>query len=344
MSAKQYVNLPVSGPLNTNDPSTAVPPGTLRKAIDTRHVGWGNRMGGRQQTWTGRIPSSGISANVPGACPDFSFDGTNTYVKGTLPVEQKNLGNRWTLDIAIHAFAARSTANAVQAFKWNIDGSITAIEVGHYGSSHANANKGYAIVKTTSSAGVVAGTYTLVGGTVPFAAQSSLVTGGTVIRYFMRLIRDGTTLTLLDSTGATATDTTLLATEPHLGGSSVGNWYYGRDTGLGASTTFNGLVLRVLLRDVASAAIAPQAIEHIFPRSPSVRFFGTSALLTSANVADQSSFGSHGVVSSAGAVTAYDRHYPIAKTVQGVGSFTDSNGQSLSAAMVGGLLCHVRTR
>ncbi len=161
----------------------------------------------------------------------------------------------------------------------------------------------------------------------------------------MRLIRDGTTLTLLDSTTATANDTTLAANEAHSGNTGqTGYWYYGKDTGLAASGTFNGYVLRALLRDSAApTTLYPPMTEHIFPRAPGVRFAAATQAV-STGVYEYSRFGSHGLASSPGAGSVTDTHYPSAAVVQGVGSFTDKNGLGMSCAMVGGVLLFQRTR
>ncbi len=137
MSAKSFVILPVSGPLDTANPSTNRTPGTLLKAIDVAHRWIGPRRGGKIMTWVGRLPSS--IAVPPGQVPGISFDGTNTYVKGILAREQTDLTNRWTCDVAFHAFANRAVNAAVPVFQWKLDNSIVAIEIGHYGSSHAQA-------------------------------------------------------------------------------------------------------------------------------------------------------------------------------------------------------------
>lgn len=341
------IQFPVSGPLDTSRPSTNQPPGVLVKAINTATKALGPRRGMKQMSWVGRTPTSGISVYIPGACPDFSFDGTNTYVKGITALEQKDLSNRWTMDVAWHAYAARSVVTPVPVFQWRIDSSITAINIGVYGSGHANANKVYATVKTTSSAGTVASTYTLVGGTVLYGDKDTYLSNGSIIRCFVRLIRDGANLYLLDSTGATASSSSLSASQPHTGNASqAGSWLFADDGNLGANATFQGLVLRAVLRDsVAPTTVPPPAIEHIFPHSRSVRFFSSTKLLTSTHVADQSSYRAHGLVSSAGAtVNVGDRHHPFAKTVQGIGSFVDTNGQALSAVMCGGLLFYQRVR
>lgn len=348
MGKRAYIAIPVTGPLNTADPSTNRPVGTLLQGIDASTKAIGPRRGMEQQTWPGRIPTS-VSIYTPGATPDFSFDGSSTYVKGTLAREQADLGNKWTLDLAFHAFAARTTANAVQIFQWKIDSSIVAIEVGHYGSTHAQANRLYAIVKTTSSAGVVGATHTLVGGVVPFAAVGSYVSGGAATRVMVRLTRDGTTLRMTDSIGATDTDTSLTSGYGHAGTTTQSAfWYFGRDTTLGVSTTFNGLIHRVMMRDRLSeqSVIPLSMVECPFARSNSIRFSAGTALMTNVHVADHSSFGSHGLVSTPGTAPTIntERHYPLAKVVQGFGSFTDRDGIKQSMVLVGGLRCFVRAR
>ncbi len=343
MGNKDYLNVPVTGPLNTSDPSTSLDPGSLLRAYDQAHRWIGPRRCGKLSTWHGRAPS-GTTA-FSGSNPDFGLDGTNNYVKGSLSREQVSLGTKWTLDVAIHAYAARSTSNNVQVFQWT-NGTVNLIEFGFHGASTPSVpNKAYCTVKTTDSAGTVTGTFTVTGGTVPFAAQSTLVSGGAMVRYIARIIRDGANLYLLDSTGTSATSTALAEGDPHI--ASSGSWYYGRDTALGANTTFQGLVLRALLRDFAApSTIFPTAIEHVYPRAKNVRFFGTSTLLSgSTHAPDLSSYGSHGALTGgSGTVTVGDNHYPLAKVVQGMGSFTDRDGSIMSMAMVGGCIFKMKNR
>ena len=346
MGERIYTPVTVTGPLDTSGPSTNRAAGTLVRTVDSATQGWGPRRGGEQQTWVGRLPST-LAVRYPGLSPDFSFDGTNTYVKGIVQREQADLANRWTCDVAFHAYATRATTAEVPIFQWRIDSTIVAIEIGIYGSTHAtNPNKVYAIVKSTSSAGVVDSTKTLVGGTPQYAGETTFVQSGKLVRCFVRLIRSEGALTLLDSTGTTATTATT-ATQTHSGNTTeTGAWFFGKDTGLGVSETFNGLALRALIRDVADdATIYPPAIEHVFPKAPSVRFFSGTKLLTNVHVEEQSSFGAHGLVSTPGSITAGgDRHHPFAKTTQGMGAFVDRDGRRVAAVMVGGMLCHQRLR
>ncbi len=343
MGKKTFVLLPVNGPLDTANPSTNREPGTLVKAIDAAHRWIGPRRGGKIMSWTGRLPSS--IAVRPGMTPDFSLDGSNSYVKGILAREQIDLSNRWTCDVAFHAFANRTVNAAVPVFRWLLDSSIVAIEIGHYGSTHAQAGKVYAIVKTTSSAGVLANTYTLIGGSVNFAGSTTYVSGGKIVRTFARLIRDGSTLTLLDSTTATSNDTTLNAEESHAGSTgSDGSWFYGKDSDLAANHTFNGYALRALIRDSAApTTLYPPTMEHIFPRAPNVRFFAGAQLYNS-GIGEFSRFGSHGVATGTGTGSVTDTHYPYAKVIQGMGSFTDKSGLGMSCVMAGGTLLYQRTR
>lgn len=332
----------VGGTIDTSSPSTHQPPGILLKAFNNGTRWLGPRRGGQQQTWFGQIVSNGGSGFV-GCAPNFSFDGTDTYVSGTMPYEQAGLGLRWTVDLAFHPFAARAVNATVPIFIWRVGVALTAFEIGIYGSSHANANKVYAIVNTIVG-GVVSNTYTLVGGAVSYGNASTHESSGKIVRVFVRLVRDGGTLTLIDSTGATATNATLSTAETSESGD--GTWVYGRDSGLSSNDTFNGLVLRALVRDAVGSTDlhALPAMEHIYPRSRSVRFAGSTAAWSGSSglVPDESRFGSHGLVATPGSVSVGDRHYPFAKTIQGLGSFSDNRGKRLSAVMIGGLLTYAR--
>jgi len=345
VGVKSPVVLSVDGPLDTANPATNRAPGTLLEAVDTAHRWIGPRGGMKAWTWPGR----GSTANFPIVGSGLSvatFDGTNTYATGELVREQADLGAAWTLDVCFHATANQAIAGSVPVFRWRLDATIYAIEVGYYGTGNANAGKVYAVVKTTSSAGVVGHTYTLVSAaTVTFS--SSLVSGGKMVRCFVRLTRDGTTLSMTTSTDFTAvTNTSLSLNEPHVGtATDQGAWFMASNSPLGANSLFKGYLLTAVLRSGAFTSTAIQTVEHIFPRAPNVIFHAQGAVGVSdtATVREFSRFGSHGAFNAIGAIPT-DRHYPYAKPVQMMGAYTDLAGVPTSAVMVGGALVFQRAR
>jgi len=294
MGEKKYLPIPVSGPLDTAHPATNRRVGTLVRAVDVGHEWIGPRLGPKAWTWAERATTA--ASSVIGFVPTILFDGSNTYVTGAPPREGVDLGTQWTADIAFHAHEARVSAAAVPIWSWKVDSSIAAIEIGFYGSLHANAGKLYAIVKTTSSPGVVDATYTLVGAAPLFS--TALTSGGQIVRCFVRLIRNGQHLTLISTRGSTATSSALNPAYGHNGSTSsaTGEWIYGRSTGLGANDTFKGYIIRSLLRTTAvSTSAALQATEHRFPRAGDVVHFAGTKSFNSDNVCDLSRYGARKV-------------------------------------------------
>ena len=341
MGEKKYLPIPVSGPLDTAHPATNRRVGTLVRSVDVGHEWIGPRLGPKAWTWVGRLPSGGTT---PGMFPQLEFDGDATNVVGQTSRDGSDLGTQWTLDLAFHATATRAVNAEVPIFKWLVDSTIVAINVGVYGSAHANAGKLYAVVKTTSSPGVVSGTYTLVGATPLYSA--SLTSGGAIVRCFVRLIRDGQSLTLLSTRGSTASTSSLTATDRHQGTTAYqsGFWHYATyPSPAGAGETFKGYIIRSLLRTTAvSTSAALQATEHRFPRAGDViHFAGSTSLMVSGAVCvpDFSRFAAHGAQSGgAGIGSAGPSAYPSLRPIQGGGAFTDSRGGSYCAVMCGGVL------
>ena len=275
----------------------------------------------------------------------FPFDGTNTYATGQMCREQADLGTAWTLDLCFHATDTRAVNGEVPIFQWLLDTvPNVGINVGVYGSSTGggNANKVYAVVKTTSNPGIVANTYTLVSDTPLYS--SSYISSNRMVRCFVRLTRNGTSLSIATSVAlTTTTDTTLSLAQPHQGTvAQNGSWIMASTTPLASSALFKGYIEYVVLRSGAFTATDLQTIQHAYPRAPNVLFFATGANHDGL-IREESRFGSHGAPSNPGAI-ATDRHYPFAKKVQGIGSFTDPSGVTLSVVMVGGLLCYQRMR
>lgn len=334
-----HVGVPVTGSIDTAHPATNRPVGALVQAIDVGTKWLGPRLGGKSYTWAGRTPS--VLGDEPQANESVEFDGTNSRVVGIMSREQADLGTKWTLDLAFQATAQVASAAAVPVFQWRTDNSITAINVGFYGTGHANANKLYAIVQTTSSAGVSAGTYTLVGAAPLFS--SSLVSGGEVTRCFVRLIRNGSTLTLLSSRGSTAQSTSLGATDRHDGTlSQDGKWLFANDANLGANALFKGFILKALLRTTAVPTTYPlMANEHVFPRAPDVQFSARSKAVNSLHIYEASKYGAHGLQTSVTTGTCPGL-FPLVPRVQGMGSYTDANGGTVSVVVANGVAVTTR--
>lgn len=351
----QFVPLviPTTGKLDTANPSMNRPVGTMFETVDFAHRWWGPRLGARSYTWAGKLTGG---TEPPGAS-SLHLDGNNTYVKGALQREQADLGTSWTIDVAFHLNSgANPTNQRVPFFQWRtLVGSARAIEVGCYGSAYPDptkANHSYCLVKTTDTAGAIASTIEMVGGTPsvdPGLTYTPL--GGEPVpsRYFMRVTRDGATLQMADSAGAANGTYSVPANEPHLG-TGAGSWLLANDAGLGVNALWRGLLLRVVLRTTAALAdptFLPM-LEHCYPRCPDVIFAIDGGYTPGSGtmfVLDKSSFGAHGFINAPSASTpATDRYYPFAKMTQGIGSFTDRYGIVTNAVLVGGTLATQRVR
>ena len=338
----QPQSIPVTGPMDTANPPTNRQPGTLLASVDVGTRTWGPRQSFKAMTWAGQATS--ISNQSSAAGTEFAFDGNNTYVKGTMPREQVDLGTRWTLDVWFSMTTATAGSSKAPIFQWWLDVVPTvAIEVGVYNASHAtNPNKVYAIIKTTSAPTTVAHTYTLVGGTV--VAGTSLTTAHKLERRGVRIVRDGATITLVDTLGSR--DTSVVSaplTERHEGVYANNGAWLLADTTTGTNSLFKGVVHKVCLRSGADSSVFADfaAIEHAYPRSRDVIFSATgSDTVGGGYVKDYSRFGSHGKIYNTGGASPFAsiRRHPYVVKTQGIGTFTDNRGVTMSLIMAGGLL------
>lgn len=242
-----HVPMPVQGALDTNGPVSNRVPGTLVEATDLDTLAWAARRCLTQKSWVYRCPSGTFpNPKVP------TFDGTSGYGSVVMrPIQQVNLGTRWTLDLVFNPEAVSHSADAtVPLFQWWLSG-IEAIGVYlRAGGAPGSAQRKLVAVVTPTSAPGVAGTPVTLSGTTQLTVGALQ---GTV--HHARLVRDRGSLALLADAVTEATSSSLSAAQRHeVGSGTVGTCYLGTASGVGLAGNhlFKGRLLRALLRSGAA--------------------------------------------------------------------------------------------
>ena len=261
------VVFPVNGPLNTTDPMTNRPPGTLVEATDAALRWLGPRRGMTQKTW---VYQANSGTNYPD--PEVPiFDGNNGHGTCTMRAKRQfNLPTQWTLDTVIRPSGVSHSSDVnLLIFQWDLNG-IEAI--GLYikgGGAPSNAQrKLYAVVTPTSSAGVGGSAVTLTG--------TTQISVGTAIEntHHVRLVRDGASLVLTCDGVTEASSSSLSASQRHEAGTavSVACHAYLAGTSTGGNHLYAGRIYRTLLRTGAATDTTKGLRDFSFPSSQAVRF------------------------------------------------------------------------
>lgn len=327
MGAMQHVELPVSGRLDTANPSTSRPPGSLVEAIETAHLWWGPRPGFTQQTWPTRSATG------------YVLDGTNDYFDLYMRSQQQfNLPTKWTLDVVFRPTeVTHSSDTYVPIFQWYLSGVAT---IGIYlvagGSLSGDQRKVRALVTPTSSPGVAGTSLDITGGTQ--------VSVGTAVEnvHHVRLTRDGDTLALRVDNVADATSTGLVAAQRHeaaVAASTVCHAYLGFASGLalGANHLFKGRIHTAVLRAGVVGTDATKGLRPFaFSRAAGIRlaYFGN---MNGGNN-DQSLFGNDFTTKPATTEAESNGRPYWLEPIQGGAHFVDAFGKPWNAVMTGGAL------
>ncbi len=351
MSNDVTISVPIStvGPLDTTNPPTDRPAGTLIEAINLGSRWWGPRIPNRADTWLGQRITTGSRQSQ-----FLSFNGSTQYVYGvSLNDAKRDLGLRWTVDVwagladVDSALSTVAASNKLGVFDWScgMSGSPAAIliYVGGPNGPGADLKKVVCVVKTSSSPGVVGNTYT-----IKSSSTLSVNTSGSWVSDFdkiahIRLVRDKANLYLYIN-GVLETTQTISATEPHQGtvGSPAG---YGVGyASTGAAQSFIGIIPMVMLR--TDAYLGPVVATQLVPQIANADDVRLCLALIDTGLArnavlDSSDSQMHGTFEPTRATVSATWQVPGGAPIQGIGHYINRNGKHVTAAMIGGTLCKV---
>ncbi len=128
MGQRILVPLNVLAPLDTSNPLSSLPPGTLVTAEDLASRWWGPRLGGASLS---QPHDYATAAKLPGPGDLLAFDGTDSYVSGVFASpEQRDLNDSWTLDLSFRATSVdHGTFDDATIFRWELNPALDAIKV-----------------------------------------------------------------------------------------------------------------------------------------------------------------------------------------------------------------------
>lgn len=327
--ARILIPLDTRARLDSANPPTDRPPGTLVTALDVGSRWWGPRLGGKSFSNPHNMPSG----DEPRGQSVTTFDGAGAYVTGAFQSpEQRDLGTRWTLDIVFSADSVNhATFDEAIIFKWTTKTSATAIDaitVGIRGTSAGGSERTIRATITPTSSPDVAGT------TKTLDSTTQLTVGtDEQDRHHIRLVRDARTARLYVNGASEATAGGMSKSNGHVGSADVGQW----ELSSGAAPNFKGIVYYATLRDGVYGNPERGYPMPVFPRADAFRVAIDGMAQGTATVPDHSLYRAHGTPLNVGATSAPDQH-PYPTPVQGMASFTDIKGRAWNVVVCGGMV------
>lgn len=341
MSNDVNISIPIStvGPLDTTNPPTDRPAGTLIEAINLGSRWWGPRIPNRADSWYGQFETDGSEQ-----AQFMEYDGTSSQSIGRTMAEGiKNLGTSWTLDVWCglkDAAADLAYANAypkIPVFAWAttpliyvwITSPMSASGGDPLGTIHVQ-------VKTTDNAGSVLHTYELQSNVVMPVNTGGWSSNFDKIRH-IRVVRSGSSLAMYVD-GVVADSDTVAADEAHYVAASMpATWLMGTFTG--GSGYFKGIIPCVSLRDGAHTTTFDSGLQPQNPWAKDCRL----------HIGCVYSGRSGDVLIDASRSRMHGRHFPTTAAanqcvipsgapIQGIGNFVNRSGKPVTAVMVGGKL------
>ena len=111
MATRLPLDLTVRGPLNTSDPKSDRPPGTLLEAQDLAHRWWGPRRGRKTVAW----PIGSESRQVTPGRAAINFT-SGDFVTGQIVDYAQDIKDSFTLDIVLRL--RQAPAGSEEIFQW----------------------------------------------------------------------------------------------------------------------------------------------------------------------------------------------------------------------------------
>lgn len=330
--------IPVSGPLDTTNPQSSVPEGTLIQATDVAHRWMGPREG--HSTWNSVGAVSGAITNLPRAI--YELDGTDDYWLHPYLAEQMEVGLQWTLDAVIEPKAVGSTSGTIFSMG---DSTHTDIHLRLLGTGSGGDERKVRVTVHASTSGGASGSAISVTGT----EQLALASAGTPLGDFsklhhIRVTRNGTALSLkVNGTEATGT-----GVNPAVGHTYVGDGFYVGTHSTAANNYLGGWVHKVVLRAGVFTDIRDGWFECVHPKHPSVLFCtpghvpwhwagGSTGL-----VAELSRFRNAGVTGGTPSTDNVSLPGPWAFPMQGISKMTTREGVIYNVVVCAGTLFYQR--
>lgn len=329
--------LPIDGELDTNNPITDRPPGTLVVARDCESHFFGPRKGSLAPTRTWEEPGTAIFYDSV----TMTSDDTYWHVGG-YEDQQRDLGTQLTMDIWFRITDFAYNSGTILLYSFLNTGGQVMIGI----DSAANTRRLYTGFISSSARGTPNTTFTMVG--------TTLVTAGSTQahRHHVRCIRDGSQWSVyLDglADAATSSSGTIVATERIEGviNGAFGLGIGGQNTGTilpGTEAKLKGIVYAALLRDGAYTQAPIEATLPHNSRGRGVHHYFINRKwdngTTNYHGTDLSRYGCHPriVGTNYTASGAQDNNPPASGVVQGLTTWSTRKGRTATAVMVGGLL------
>ena len=333
----QVIALNPRGQLDTANPPTDRPPGTLVEATDVHLQHLGPRGGAMALSWP-----HGATA-YPTAAPrlitfDSSYDLTIT---GALDYkEQASLGTQWTFDMLLRVTS--EAANHYDLFTWVCGTSpslVRGILLTMQGTDDGAAAR--KLVVTTATAPTAGGTVT----TYTLTSATALVVGAADENiYHVRVVRDGAGLYLYLNGVLDNSIATLTAENPSQNAGSDNTAYWSMCSG---GNNFPGQIYYVTMRTGAYRTVPMSAVmpRHTLFRNCKLAIIpslmsSSATLQANQYIPDYSRFEAHGMVVDgfASVATTASSSGLIGTPVQGIGHYTGVDGIASNSVMVGGRL------
>lgn len=348
MAERVAVQLPINGELDTANPVTDRPPGTLVEARDVSPRWWGPREGSLAFTRIGEGPGTAMLYNyfdfTQSALPNGS------YLKSNFNEDaHRDLGTAFTLDLTFRVtnLTYASSKDCIGLYHFNSDGGDVSLWIGSSAAPDSEAGKIRCAIRTSSARGTP-------DTAVTFVSSSAISTGTTQEEnQHVRVVRNGATATMYLNGVSVGSTSSLVATQGIYGdyGTAAAISFGFTNYVTGSYSTEYPLKGRLYAAVMRDGAYSTAPIEFLPPTSCRARnvhhyFLGRQfSNGTNDHGIDLSRYGAHpriAVIGSGGGysiVAANSSAPPAFGMTQGIGTWTTKRGKTVAAVMVGGQLC-----
>lgn len=331
MSEPTPISVPCNGRLNTADPESALPLGTLVQATDTAHRWIGPRNGRTRGAYAG--DKAAIARSV------YELDAVDDYFLFYYNSQQMVLGLEWTLDLVVEPTGVGSTSGTI--FAMGNAATHTDIHVRFLGSGSgpSDERKIRATVQSSSSSAASGSAVTVTDSTQRTLASAGTPATDPLLIYQIRLVRNGADLSLK----VNGTETTGTGLSTTVGHNFVGDGFYLGTHMTNANTYLGGWIYKGMLRSGVFNDLSDAWIDTPHTRSPCVLWATTGgqpqvwAGGSSGFVQELSRFKHYGsAVANPGTDTLSS--WPFQATINGIGNYTDKHGQQFNLVCANGRL------
>lgn len=331
--------IPVRGALDTKDPESALPTGTLIDATDLAHRHIGPRPG--------RSVAGTVNGLSQPARTMLTFGGVDTYILYPYLAEQHVMGLGWSIDLVFEFTGLSSSPMAIYCHGSTANNDILITLLGS-GSAAGDQRKVRAIV-SASTASAISTTTTLTGTTqLTQSGGASPAVTPTVIHH-VRLVRNAGSLYLYVNGALEASDTsTISSTVGNAGPGSDAGTALGRNSASAANTYFTGWIYKALVRNGIHQDLSDGFLDTCHASDPVVLLYANGGInlffmTTEAINAGQemSRFRNYGTVNGTEAYDSAANGFP-SRPIQSIMHYTDRYGRLINLVECNGRIFYDR--